>query len=106
MAKRKGPSKSQAIREALEQNPKASAKEVVATLAEKGIKVTSALVYGVKGQLAHVKGQRKKKAKRLATARKSLNGQISVESITKVKQLADDVGGMANLKALITVLSS
>lgn len=45
MAKRKGPNKSQAIREALEQNPKASAKDVVDALAAKGIKVAVGLVY-------------------------------------------------------------
>ncbi len=107
MAKKKGPNKSQAIRGVLEQNPKASAKEVVDALGQKGIKVAVGLVYMVKGKMLHVKGQHKRKAKRLATARKSLNGTgtISVESITKVKALADEVGGMANLKALVTVLA-
>ena len=58
MAKKKtGPSKSSAIRDVLKTNRKMMAKDVVSTLAAKGIKVNEGLVYAVKGYLKGRKGR-------------------------------------------------
>ena len=46
MAKKAGVNMSEEIRLALKANPGMKAKEVVSTLAEKGIKVQEGLVYG------------------------------------------------------------
>ena len=47
--------RSQAVREFFTANPKASAKEVVAGLGEKGITVKEGLVYAVKGGMKEKK---------------------------------------------------
>jgi hypothetical protein len=62
MAKAK-PNKSQAIRDQLQSNPKASIKEVIEALATKGIKVNYNLVYTIRG-----KGQSKNRKQKRAAA--------------------------------------
>jgi hypothetical protein len=97
--------KSQAIRILLEQNPQVQAKEVVARLAQKGIAVKPGLVYMIKGRLAQMKSHKGKKAARLVRAGDKTGVADPVALIVKVKALAHEAGGMANLKALVTVLA-
>lgn len=54
--------KSDAIRSLLKANPKSPAKEVQDTLAKQGIKVTSSLIYFIKGQIQGKKGPGSKQA--------------------------------------------
>jgi hypothetical protein len=94
--------KSAAIREALTANPKATAREVIDSLAASGIKVNSGLFYIVKGKMRrHRKRQMRQK---VAQTVKS-NGVSPIELIRKVKGLAAEVGGMGKLKQLLEVLS-
>lgn len=104
MAKQKGPSKSQLIREYLKGNRKSTAKEVVAGLAAKGIKVNEGLVYVQKGML---KGKKQRRAKVIRAARAaqaaSSNGN-PVVLIRDVRALAVRAGGYKMLKELVDAL--
>ena len=106
MPKRKnGVNKSQAIREVLEQNPKAKASEVVTLLAKKQIQVKPGLVYMIKGRLAQMKSQKNRKAARVARAGQKTGSGDPVALIIRVKELARDAGGMEHLKTLVSVLA-
>jgi hypothetical protein len=104
MAKRKH-NKSQAIREILQQNLQATAREAIDQLAAKGMKVSPKLFYLVKGKLSQAAAHTKKKAARVAKATQKISGMDSIQLIAKVKALAKEVGGMDYLKALVTVLA-
>jgi len=97
--------KSEAIREVLEQNPKATAKEVVGLLAQKQIPVKAGLVYMIKGRLAQMKAHTNRKEARAATASQKTGSSDPVTLILKVKELAKAAGGIHNLKALVSVLA-
>jgi len=99
-SKANGVNKSQAIRDALGENPKAGSKEIVARLAEKGIKVSATLVYYIKSKARRAKRQQK----RLAANSVTRNGS-AVEVVLGVKTLAREVGGMKQLKQLVDVLA-
>jgi hypothetical protein len=114
MAKR-SVNKSEEIRTVFTATPKASAKEVVATLKEKGITVTESLVYGVK---KHLKAAAKKAPKAKATAAPSKaaapakvaipssNGRLGVgASIAIAKAAAEKVGGWTALKEIVDALA-
>jgi hypothetical protein len=105
--------KSEAIRELLRENPKTTASEVVATLAERGIKTNPSLFYFTKGRMKGKKGRRKKARRMVAKVTATMNsnsvtptkaGDV-VATILKVKHLAADVGGLKKLRALVEVLS-
>jgi hypothetical protein len=105
MAKKKnGVTKSEEIRQLLKASPDMSAKEVVSTLAGRGIKVGDNLVYYVKGKL---KGRQARHTKgRQMVAHVAATGDSDpVKTILKVKTWANEVGGMKKLKALVDALS-
>jgi hypothetical protein len=97
--KKAGVNKSEEIRQLLKTNPKMPAKEIVSTLAGRGIKVANTLVYFVKG---HMKG---KKGRRKARQMVATGTSDPVATISKVKNLASEVGGLRQLKALVDALS-
>ena len=103
--------KSAAIRDAFAQNPNIKAAEVIAALAAKGIKVSSNLVYLVKGKLSGQK-KRRRKIRKAAASAVTASGQVGtpgrndvVKTILKVKTFAAEVGGLASLKKLVDALS-
>lgn len=99
----KKPNKSASIREALAQNPKATSKEIVALLAEKGVKVAPTLVYYIKSRAKHAK---RRENRRQAADKSGWNGAGDpVALIGKVKELAHQAGGIRNLKRLVDVLA-
>ncbi len=104
MAKQKeSVNKSAAIRDLVTQNPKMPVKEIVTTLAGKGIEVKPGMVYFVKGRMK--KGKRKGRAKaEVSTGDGRTAKSDPVAVIRKVKNLASEVGGMAKLRALVEVL--
>ena len=106
MAKSKNAGKpenrSEAIREALVQNPRASSKEIIAGLAQKGIRVSPTLVYYVKSKLG--KARRKAKRERVAAA-SSRSAPNPLELVIRLKDLAREVGGFKNLKQLVDILA-
>ena len=95
--------KSSAIRELLEQNPKMPVKDIVSTLAGRGIKVNSNLVYLLRSKM-HFKRRRQK---RRAAVQAGRNSGVAnpVALVLKVRQLAAEAGGMRHLKQLVDVLS-
>ena len=110
MAKQKdGPNKSQAIRDLLNANPKMKAKEIVSTLAGKGIKTNVGLVYMVKGHIKGRKGRKARKRKLTAqavTVAASSGMGDAVGVVLKVKGVAAEIGGLKKLKALVKAFSS
>src|SRR5271166_4821124 len=106
MAKKKteGVNKSDEIRKLLYANPKMPVKQVVDDLAARGIKITAALVYFVKGRLHGRKGRRRRVRQMVANVAATGNSD-PVTTILKVKGWADQVGGLKKLKALVDALS-
>lgn len=97
MAKR-DVNKSDEIRKLIKDKPGIKAKDIVDTLGKGGIKVNPSLVYFVKGQIKGAKGRKR----RIMNAA-NVNGD-AVQTIVRVKQLAGEVGGLDNLKALVDAL--
>src|SRR5438128_351842 len=89
--------KSQEIRDLLVENRRMSAGEIVSRLAAKGIEVQPSLVYLVRGK---GRKKRRKQARQQSAARPT----NPVVLITKVKDLASQVGGMGHLKQLVEAL--
>jgi hypothetical protein len=98
-----GVNKSEEIRQVLKANPRIKAKEVVAKLDEKGIKVAETLVYFVKGKLRGRRGRRRKARQMVARVAATGNSD-PVATILKVRRWAEELGGMKKLKALVDAL--
>jgi hypothetical protein len=101
--------KSEEVRTVLAATPAASAKEVVATLKQKGIDVSENLVYGIKQDLAK-KAQKAKATVKAAVPAKiaapSSNGRLGVgASIALIKTTAEKVGGWSALKEIVDALA-
>jgi hypothetical protein len=95
--------KSQMVRDLLAQNPMMAVKDVVATMAAKGHKITANLVYFLRGK---EKAKKRRAARQKAAKVVSSNGPLDpIVAIMKVKDLAAEVGGMPKLKELLDVLS-
>jgi len=88
-------------------NPEISVKEVVAKLAEKGIKISNALFYFTKGQIKGRKARKtndqKKAVAKVADSTHTTKSD-ALPTILKIKAWAKEVGGMKNLKALVEAL--
>lgn len=99
MAKKKS-SKSDEVRAILEKNPKMPVKEIQKTLADKGIKASYNLVYGIKA-----KGKAKKRKMKRQKAMAVVGGNNdAVQLIKDVRALADRAGGIKALKELVEIL--
>jgi len=109
--KAKGPNKSAAIREYLDQNKRAKPKEIVAAMKEKGLDVSPQMVSTIKTKY---KGRRRRKMSgqevgnglvndRRGRPRKS--GKVSIEQLIAVKRLADQVGGVQAAREALDVLA-
>jgi hypothetical protein len=108
MAKREnGVNKSEKIRQLLAANPQIGAKEAVAALGAKGVEVSEALFYFVKGHLKGRKGRKKKAKQVVAKVAKATNVQktYALSTILKIKTLATEVGSLKELKMLVEALS-
>ena len=95
--------RSEAVREALAQNPKAGSREVISLLATKGVKVSPTLVYYVKSKQNQAR-RRAKRAEVAATSKRTATTD-PVELVMRVKQLSAEVGGIRNLKMLVDLLA-
>jgi hypothetical protein len=100
---KKRSNKSQAVRDVLAQSPKAKSKEIVALLAQKGVRVTPSLVYMVKSKLN--RAQRRAKRARNAEDTRKAGFANPVELVHRVKELAREVGGLRKLKELVDLLA-
>ena len=98
--------RSQAIRVAMKKHPQAKPKEIVEILAKEGVRIKQNLVYMVKGQLAQKKSQKRQQAARVAKASEKTGMGNPVALILKVKELANEAGGMNNLQTLVGLLTN
>jgi hypothetical protein len=95
--------RSAAIREALASNPKATSKEIVALLGERGLKASPTLVYYVRNR--QKLANRKQMRARVAEASRKTATVNPVDVVRRVKELAREVGGVGNLKKLVDLLA-
>jgi hypothetical protein len=95
--------KSQAIRDLFAETPKADSKTVIARLAERGVKVSPTMVYYVRSKLGQA--ERRAKRDRVAASSRQTTSNDPVELVIRVKALAREVGGIANLKQLVDLLA-
>jgi hypothetical protein len=95
--------KSQAVREYLTANPTADSQAVIDAMAAKGVKVAPTLVYYVRSKLGQAR--RKAKRERVAASSRQTGASNPVELVLRVKDLAREVGGIANLKQLVDLLA-
>src|SRR6476620_11178649 len=108
MARQKnGVNKSEEIRQLLKANPQIGAKEAVAALGAKGVKVSDNLFYYIKGHIKGGKGRKKNAKQVVAKLAETTNVPKSdaLSTILKIKALANEVGGLKKLKALVEALS-
>ena len=108
MARQKnGVNKSDEIRQLLKANPEIGAKEAIAALGAKGIKISDNLYYFVKGHIKGTKGNKKKAQQVIAKVAEATSVPMSdaLSTIRKVKAVAIDVGGLKKLKALVEALT-
>jgi len=102
--KKNGVNKSEEIRQLMRAHPEMPVKQIVETLAGRGIKVADTQVYFVKGKMKGRQGRRKHA--RQMVARVAATGNTDpVATILKVKAWGNEVGGMKKLKALVDALS-
>jgi hypothetical protein len=94
--KKPGVNKSQAVRDILGKDPKAPVKEVVATLAGRGIQVSANYVYMLKSK-ARAKGRKAR--------RQRAEAADPVGLVRDVKALAARAGGLRKLKQLVDILA-
>ena len=90
--------KSQAIRDYLKANKKARATEVVAALGEKGIKVSTAMVYNLKARKSM--GRRRREAE--------AGGQtigLSISHLLAAKRLVAETGGLKQAQEALAALA-
>jgi hypothetical protein len=95
--------KSQAVRDFLAGHPKADSKAVIAGLAETGVKVSPTMVYYVRSKMKQAR--QKEKRERVAASSRETGATNPVELVLRVKDLAREVGGIANLKQLVDLLA-
>jgi hypothetical protein len=94
--------KSEAIREELAKDPKAGSKAIIEALAARGIKVTSSLVYVVKSKSSQAK--RKARRANAEEAGRSAGFSNPVDVVSRVRDLAREVGGLKQLRRLVDLL--
>ncbi len=96
--------KSEAVRELLDENPSMQPTEIVAKLKERGMEITNQSVSGIKHQWRKMK---KKKRSRRSTAQQKnspakpkvvLADLIALGDLIAVKKLADKMGGLPQLQ--------
>jgi hypothetical protein len=103
MAKRKV-NRSQAIRNLLSDDPKATPSVIIEALAKKGITVSPALVSAVKYNKAKpANGRRKRRSRRIGA---SANGQrFDFDKLVAAKALSDRMGGIEKAKEALDMLA-
>lgn len=101
---RKGPNKSQLIREYSEANPGEGPQAVAAALkASHGVTVTPTFVSTIKSNAKRKKGKRGRKPGRAAAA--SGSSKVSMDVLLAAKQFARELGGVEKAKAAVDTLA-
>ena len=95
--------KSEAIRGVLATNAKLTTREIIAKLAEKGVKVTPTMVYFIRSK--QKQAGRKDRRDRATESSRLSGARNPIELVARVKDLAREVGGIRNLKQLVDLLA-
>lgn len=104
MARMKRGARTQAVRDYLSENPKASARAVVEGLKEKGIKVKLTLVNSIKYKKPS-KGRKRRSLAVQSAARRTGASPVSLEQLIEVKRLADSLGGADQVRQALDALA-
>ena len=102
-ASKTSPTKADHIRSVLAEHPRMKTMEVVSHLASKGVKVSANHVYILKSKAKKKKNKQKKE--QAVAAGGKVGVPNPVQAVTKVKNLARELGGLGNLRQLVTLLS-
>jgi hypothetical protein len=94
--------KSEAIRTALTTYPNMTTREIIAKIAESGIKVTPTMVYFIRSK--QKQAGRKDRRDRATESSRLSGARNPIELVARVKELAREVGGIRNLKQLVDLL--
>ena len=106
--------KSQAVRDYLAKNAKATPKDVSAALKEQGLDVPPSYVSIVKFQMKKSKGNAKAKkaepaseapAKEKKAAPRQVSDKFSIETLLQAKKLSDSLGGVEAARRALEALS-
>lgn len=97
--------KSQAIRDLLKENPEIKAGDAIAQLADKGVEIKSGLFYLVKGKTIGSRKRRRKVQRNAVAVAVSSGSTDAVATILKVRKLAQEVGGLRKLAAIVEALN-
>ena len=103
-----GVNKSQAIRDYLAANPQAGPTAIVAALASKKIKVTTALVSGVKTRAGSKTRRRGRGRPRKTTTRRRSSMRddtVAVSDLLQAKKLAERMGGIERAQTALAALA-
>ena len=108
MAKKKV-NKTQAVRDYLNDHPKAGSSEIAAALTKNGIKITANYVSNIKSKSRTAKKATKKKAVVVEAAaptvvEKKAADSITLDQIRKVAQTINNLGGFARLNDLLGLI--
>ena len=103
--RRSGVNKSQAIREYLQTQPGATPKEIVAALAQQGVKVSEGLAGNVKYTSANRgPGRRRRGRPPGRGGRPAGGGALSAQDLLDAKKLADQLGGIDQARRALEAL--
>ena len=108
MAKKRGRSgvnQSQAIRGYLAEHPEATPKEIVAGLAQQGVKVSEGLAGNVKYTSRSGRGPGKARRGR-PPGRRAGAGALTAQDLIEAKRLADQLGGLAQARKALEALEA
>lgn len=102
-ANQEGVNKSAAVREILATNFDTPVRDIVSTLAGRGIQVHPNLVYLIKSKAKA--NRRKQKREKALENSKQLGIANPVDLILEVRRVAEKAGGLRHLKQLVDVLA-
>lgn len=114
MARKKagGANKSELIRNAKSENPSAGPTEIAALIqSNHNVKVSAAMVSTVlsqdrtRGGKPAKRGRPPKSTKGRKSSAKGSQGELSIETLLRIKKLADDLGGVSEAKKALDALS-
>jgi hypothetical protein len=103
---RKGPNKSQLIREYADANPGEGPQAIAAALkASHGLTVTPQFVSTIKSNAKRKKGKRGRKSGGAAAAAAVGGSKVSMEVLLAAKRFARELGGVEKAKAAVDTLA-
>lgn len=104
MAKKKSQNKSQAIRDYYQSHPNAKPREVVAALKKKGVVVNAQFVSTIRSVSKKKGGKIGKPGRPVGSGRHPRPGDVSLDSLLKVKKIVDEMGGIGQARSALTAL--